>query len=197
MSTSRRKKRAYHHGDLRAALSRAAGNILEKEGLEALKLRAVARRAGVSHGAPYRHFPDREALLAALAAEGFAMLGEAQRAAAIAGGLRGRGEAYVRFALEHPQRFRLMFGGQVQIARHAALREIAMKVFGGLSGALAAQVPGAQGAADASIAAWALVHGLAHLLMGDRIAATARSGRGEAQFVHDVLATTKFVARSA
>src|SRR5205823_3626766 len=58
----------YHHGDLPAALLRAAGRTLEKQGIGALSLRATARRAGVSHNAPYRHFPDREALLAALAA---------------------------------------------------------------------------------------------------------------------------------
>ena len=125
MSTSSRAKRSYHHGDLPAALLRAAGKILEKEGVEALTVRALTRRTGVSHAAPYRHFPDRDSLLAALAAEGFGMLGAAQRAAAAERGLRGMGEAYVRFALAHPQRFRLMFGGQVQIARHPALREIA------------------------------------------------------------------------
>src|SRR4029077_9790858 len=109
MSTSKRGKRSYHHGDLPATLLQAAGKMLEKEGVEALTVRALTRRAGVSHAAPYRHFPDRESLLAALAAEGFAMLGKAQRDAAAAGGLRGMGEAYVRFALDHPQRFRLMF----------------------------------------------------------------------------------------
>src|SRR5262245_65147086 len=119
----------YHHGDLPPALLKAAGKILEKEGVGGLSLRELARRAGVSHNAPYRHFPDREALLAALAAEGFAMLGSAQREAAAAAGLRGMGEAYVRFALAHPQRFRLMFGGQVKIERHPALREVATKVF--------------------------------------------------------------------
>src|SRR5438046_5208157 len=95
----------YHHGDLPAALLRAAGRTLERRGLAALSLREAARRAGVSHNAPYRHFPDREALLAALAAEGFAMLGERLR------GKPGRemGAAYVSFALEQPQRFRLMF----------------------------------------------------------------------------------------
>src|SRR5436190_10261366 len=117
----------YHHGDLPAALLRAAGQTLEKKGIGALSLREAARRAGVSHAAPYRHFPDREALLAALAAEGYAMLGSAQREAAAVHGLRGMGEAYVHFALAHPQRFRLMFGGQLQIARHPALREIAGK----------------------------------------------------------------------
>ena len=197
MSTSAHAKRDYHHGDLPAALLRAAGKILEKEGVEGLSLRALTRRTGVSHAAPYRHFTDRESLLAALAAEGFALLGEAQRAAAEAAGLRGMGEAYVRFALAHPQRFRLMFGGQLQIAKHPALREIATKVFAGLSGALAARVPGAHGAADASIAAWALVHGLAQLLMEDRIAPGARGARTQEQFVRDVIATTRFAAGAA
>lgn len=197
MSTSKRRKKAYHHGDLEAALTQAAGKILETEGVEALSLREVARRAGVSHSAPYRHFPEREALLAALAAEGFGWLSAAQRKAAEAGGLRGMGEAYVLFALAHPQRFRLMFGGQVSIAKHVRLREVATKTFAGLSGALSAGVPEAQGARDASIAAWALVHGLAQLLLGDRIAVEARRGRGDAAFVRDLLATVRFAAGSA
>ena len=197
MSTSRRDKRGYHHGDLPAALLRAAGKILEKEGVEALSLRALTRRAGVSHAAPYRHFRDRESLLAALAAEGFAMLGSAQREAATSGGLRAMGEAYVRFALDHPQRFRLMFGGQLRIARHPALREVATNAFEALSGALAAHAGGLRGSGDASIAAWALVHGLAQLLLGGRIAEAARRGRSEAQFVRDVLGTTRFAAGAA
>jgi len=194
MSTSGQRKRKYHHGDLPAALLRAAGQILEKEGIDALSLRALTRRTGVSHAAPYRHFPDRESLLAALAAEGFAMLGEAQRQAAAEAGARGMGEAYVRFALEHPQRFRLMFGGTVRIAKHPALREVATRTFDRLSGALAARMPEARVALDSSIAAWALVHGLAQLLMEDRIAEVARGGRSRAQFVSDVLSTIRFAA---
>ena len=151
----------------------------------------------MSHAAPYRHFRTREALLAALAAEGFAMLGRAQREAAAAGGLRGMGEAYVRFALAHPQRFRLMFGGQLKIARHAGLREVATKAFEALSGALAARVGDTPGARDASIAAWAMVHGLAQLLLGDRIAAAARQGRADEQFIRDVIGTTRFAAGPA
>ena len=69
MSTKMRKRGGYHHGDLRSAVLQAAGEILEKEGLSGLSLREAARRAGVSHNAPYRHFADRESLLAALAAE--------------------------------------------------------------------------------------------------------------------------------
>jgi AcrR family transcriptional regulator len=197
MSTSSRARRAYHHGDLEVALTRAAGKILEKEGVEALSLREVARRAGVSHNAPYRHFSDREALLAALAEEGFEQLGAAQRKAAEAGGLRAMGEAYIQFALLNPQRFRLMFGGRIAIARHARLREVATKAFAGLSGALSMRVPEAQGARDASIAAWALVHGLAQLLLGDRIAAEAKGGRDDSVFVRDLLATVRFASRTA
>ncbi len=197
MSTSSARKRNYHHGDLPSVLVRTAGKMLEKEGVEALKLREVARRAGVSHNAPYRHFAQREALLAALAAEGFAWLGAAQRKAAQTGGLRGMGEAYVAFALAHPQRFRLMFGGQISIARHVRLREVALRTFDGLSGALAARVPGAQGARDASVAAWSLVHGLALLLMGERIAPAALAGRKREAFVRDVLASIRFVVGPA
>src|ERR1700687_1734293 len=68
------KARAYHPGDLRTGLRDAAGTILEEESLAALTLRAVARKAGVSHAAPYRHFPNHEALLVELAIEGFVEL---------------------------------------------------------------------------------------------------------------------------
>jgi len=167
---------------------------MEKEGLVALSLREVARHTGVSHNAPYRHFPDRESLLAALAAEGFGMLAQAQREAAASGGLRAMGEAYVRFALEHPQRFQLMFSGVVRISRHPDLRDVATRTFEGLSGALADRAAGARGASDASVAAWALVHGLAHLLMDERIATAALAGRTRERFVRDVLSTLRFAA---
>jgi AcrR family transcriptional regulator len=192
MSTS-----AYHHPELRAALLRTAGKLLEKQGVAALSLRELARRAGVSHNAPYRHFADRESLLAALAAEGFAQLGRAQQGARARGGLRAMGEAYVRFALDNPQRFRLMFGGQLAFAGHAALREVATRAYEGLAGALAAQIPEAQAARDASLAAWALVHGLALLLLDERIAASARRGRDAQTLVREVLGTIRFAARIA
>lgn len=150
----------YHHGDLRAALLRSAGELLEEQGLEALSLREAARRAGVSHNAPYRHFPERTALLAALAAEGFEELGEAMEGK----GGRERGEAYVRFALAHPNRFRLMFGGQVEIGKHPELRAAASRTYDGLVAAFRAR----EDIADpeiAAAAAWSLTHGLAHLLI--------------------------------
>ncbi|MGQ0509054.1 MAG: TetR/AcrR family transcriptional regulator [Betaproteobacteria bacterium] len=195
MSTSKPKNPAYHHGDLSEAILQAAAEVLEEQGVEGLKMRDLARRAEVSHNAPYRHFPDRESLLAALSAEGFARLGKAQQEARRTGGLKAMGEAYVRFALEHPQRFRLMFGGGVRISRHPALRDIAKRVFDGLSGALAGQVAEASGARDASIAAWAMVHGLANLMLDDKISADAMRGRDCAAFARDVLATLRFAAR--
>jgi AcrR family transcriptional regulator len=191
MSTSKRKARSYHHGDLRASIQHAAGEILEKEGLDAVTLREVARRAGVSHSAPSRHFPEREALLAALAGEGFAMLGEAQRRAAATGGARGLGEAYVRFALAHPQRFRLMFGGRIAVTSHPVLKEAALKSFNAVADVMAASVPG-PAARDAAVAAWSLVHGLAMLLLDHRIATAARAGRGDEEFVHQVLGMIRF-----
>src|SRR5215469_6769180 len=110
--------RGYHHGDLRNGLLEAARSILEEQSLSALTLRAVARRAGVSHAAPYRHFPNHEALLVELSVEGFQELrrfiveaskvtgSESDRIAAI-------GAAYMRFVAKRPAVARLMFGPQL------------------------------------------------------------------------------------
>jgi len=143
----------YHHGDLRAAVLNAAGRLIEKEGLARLSVREAARRAGVSHNAPYRHFPDRNALLAALAAEGF------ERLEKFLEGRSGRemGEGYVRFALAHPQRFRLMFNGQ-----YSEVKRQAATVHARLGAAFSELGPEAK---FAVAAAWSLVHGLAHLLL--------------------------------
>ncbi|MDX1375809.1 MAG: TetR/AcrR family transcriptional regulator, partial [Burkholderiales bacterium] len=161
MSTSRRAKRNYHHGDLRAEILRAAAQVLEEQGIGAISLREAARRAGVSHNAPYRHFADRDALLAALAADGFARLGEALESST---GARARGEAYVRFALEQPQRFRLMFGGLLRLDAHAGLRAAAAQTYAGLVRAFE-PIAGRDGAPTAAAAAWSLTHGLAQLLL--------------------------------
>jgi AcrR family transcriptional regulator len=168
----------YHHGDLRAALLATAGEMLEKQGLGSLSLREVARRAGVSHNAPYRHFPDRESLLVALAAEGFEQFGDALERRP----RREMGEAYVEFALEHPQRFRLMFGGVRGASDHRAY-EALKQSFADLG----------EDAQYAAAAAWGLVHGLAHLLLDGHFA-----GRERKPFVRKVLSAVRFSApRSA
>jgi AcrR family transcriptional regulator len=166
----------YHHGDLRQAVLQTAGEIMEKEGLGALSLRELARRAGVSHNAPYRHFPDRDSLLAALVAEGFEMLGDALQSRP----RREMGEAYVEFALAHPQRFRLMHGGLVKLEqRDRRAYEGLLKSFADLG----------EGARYAAVAAWALVHGLSHLLLDGHFA-----GEDRKRFVRDVLSTLRFSA---
>jgi AcrR family transcriptional regulator len=197
MSTSTRRrsrKGAYHHGDLRFEILRAAGEILEEQGVAGLSLREAARRAGVSHNAPYRHFADRDVLLAALAAEGFAQLGQALEAGG-ARGPRSRGEAYVHYALEHPQRFRLMFSGLLRLDAHPALREAAGRTYAGLVSAFE-PLAGSQAAPTAAAAAWSLVHGLSQLLLDGHFAPARRAPQDVAAFVREVLGAVR-LARAA
>jgi AcrR family transcriptional regulator len=192
MSTSRRRKQAYHHGDLRAELLRAAGQLLEKQGSDAVLLREVARRAGVSHTAPYRHFASRDALLAALATEGFREFGRRVQSAAGA----AMGEAYVGFALEHPQLFRLMFGGALRLGSDPSLALAAKGAYEGLVAAFRAR----REVADpqlAAAAAWSLVHGLSQLLLDGHFPQATADGKARAEFVRRVLGAVRFAAAPA
>jgi AcrR family transcriptional regulator len=110
----------YHHGNLREALIEAALGLLEERAAHELSLREVARRAGVSHAAPYRHFDDREQLLAALAEHAFA---ELERRLHGADSVTAAARAYLDFALDHRARFRLMFD---PIALQSALVRVAL-----------------------------------------------------------------------
>lgn len=163
-----RASRPYHHGDLRRALLDTALERIREAGSEGLTLRELARRAGVSHAAPYRHFPDRSALLAAVAEEGFAQLAAAmqqagERGRTPLGRLRRAGLAYVEFARASPAHFRMMFGPEAVGAGGAA----GLRTFS----ALAALVEGCQRAGDLRAGdsellarmAWSLVHGIAEL----------------------------------
>src|SRR5688572_11963111 len=107
-------EKAYHHGDLAAALVEAAEAVLTERGVEGFTLRECARRAGVSHAAPAHHFKDAKGLLTEVAALGFERLTEAQRRAREAEPelknlLLATGTAYVGFALKYPVQFQLMF----------------------------------------------------------------------------------------
>ncbi|MFE7114420.1 TetR/AcrR family transcriptional regulator [Streptomyces sp. NPDC057654] len=161
----------YHHGDLRAACLRAARELLEEDGSAGLSLRAVARRAGVSATAPYRHYADRDALVSAVAAEGYrelaAHLAAAHPAPTTPDDLAAVAVAYVRFALDHPALFRVMFAepcdpdNEERAAATAAIsayvRDIVRHAF-----------PGAD--PDAlSTPVWALVHGLAFLHLDGKL----------------------------
>jgi AcrR family transcriptional regulator len=167
------RRRAYHHGSLKSALLRAALDLVAAEGTDALTLRAAARRAGVSQAAPYRHFRDKEALLAAVAEEGFRALSAAMRRVEAAGvsaveRFRQLGLAYVRFARTHAPHYRVMFGrGVGDFARHPKLHAASEETFGLLVDAIAdCQREGMVREGDPRALAftvWATTHGLVAL----------------------------------
>lgn len=166
VSTFLEDKRSYHHGDLRTALVAAGLRALETTDIADLSLRALAREVGVSATAVYRHFPDKRALLAALAAEGLAQLGAFQQQAAQAGpgqAFAATGRAYVRFALAHPALFRLVFTHCEAETHYGLGADLASTMLKGH----AASVAGGDAAVAHRIAmqAWALVHGLAMLML--------------------------------
>src|SRR4030088_1754557 len=167
----------YHHGDLRAACLSAALELLEEGGATALSLRAVARRAGVSPAAPYRHYADREALVSAVAAVGYRELAERLAAAhpspSTPEQLAGVAIAYVQFALERPALFRIMFGepcDRNDEERAAATAAVSLYV----REIVARSFPQADAEALAT-AMWALVHGLAFLHLDGKLAASTTS----------------------
>jgi AcrR family transcriptional regulator len=170
-----RKTAGYHHGDLRAGLIDAATEIVEKEGVMALSLRGVARKAGVSQTAPYHHFSDKEALLAAVAETGFQGLSQAMEKAEHEGLSSGErmvalGRTYVSFATSNPGRFRLMFGPLIrEKLTYPDLLVSSAKSLEMIRGAveLRRQDVGATiGNVEAdTMAAWSIVHGLATLLI--------------------------------
>ena len=171
MSTSPAAK-GYHHGDLRLALVEAGLTILAEGGdPAALSLREVARRAGVSAMAPYRHFPDKSALLAALAASGFERLTVAQVEADAheisVEALVGQGTAYVKFACAHPALFRLMFGAAAA-ERSGDLEIIAKRSYRVLADRVAGMVPLADAEAT-TLLCWAQAHGLASLAVDGQL----------------------------
>jgi AcrR family transcriptional regulator len=173
MPEKRQTKRgaSYHHGDLRAALVQAARAILETQGLAALSLRGAARAAGVSPAAPYHHFSDKQALLDAVAAQGFDALTSAMEKRMAkkidpTGRLDASGVGYVTFALENPALFRQMFGsGEQQSSANARLREARDRSYSVLQAAVAATSPGGSANPFVCLRLWALVHGIATLIL--------------------------------
>jgi AcrR family transcriptional regulator len=171
----------YHHGALHEALLKAAERVLERDGLQGLTLRAVAREAGVSHAAPTHHFGDLTGLVSELAAIGFRQFNEAMVVAGAAGTLPmvkglARAKAYVGYAQAHPGMYGLMFRTERLDMSRPSLHEAANTAFAGLAGAIGASrhehiqeeaLSLDQGAAIAR--AWSLVHGFTMLLLDDRL----------------------------
>lgn len=198
----------YHHGELRRALVATALEIVEREGVAALTLRELARRLGVSHAAPAHHFPDKAALLAELAREGFDRLTAAMRtagatAASAPARLRAVGEAYVAFATEHPAFLRVMFGRDVADLADppAALREAGDRSFGVLLDAvgavLEAHPPASRPPADAvAFTCWSLVHGMAMLWIDGPLRCHGPAAEARAQFERGAAVAFELLGRA-
>ncbi len=174
-------------GGLRDTLVDVAAALIARKGPQGFSLREVARRARVSEAAPYWHFADREALLAAVAERGFSEMAKGMteiwaEARPPRERLRELGVGYVRFALAHPSYLRVMFGSEVpDKSAHPALKEAGDRTFDLLVQAIAdAQAAGQVRAGDPrelALAAWALVHGLASLLIDGRLEDYVTSGK--------------------
>jgi AcrR family transcriptional regulator len=176
-------KRPYHHGNLKAELVEAALGLIAEVGPAAFTLREVARRAGISHNAPYRHFREKDELLAAVAIDGFERLARAlakparaTRAPNPRPALRrfhASGLAYVRFALHSPEHLLVMFDWSLPVDRYPLLSASAKRAFS----VLVALVEAAQGEGSLprgdpfalACTAWSLVHGVAKLAIARRL----------------------------
>ncbi|HUQ35442.1 MAG TPA: WHG domain-containing protein [Aestuariivirga sp.] len=169
---AKKTAKTYHHGDLREALIKAGRTILEKDGIEALTLRACARKAGVSHAAPQHHFASVSDLLAEIAATGFedfvkALDKDAARAPSPVEKLKAMGQSYVAFARERPAVYQLMFGvgapqssERLQAAKVAAWEQLANAV---------SAAAGPDNNEAKAMQVWSAVHGFSMLVISQRL----------------------------
>jgi AcrR family transcriptional regulator len=166
----------YHHGDLKKSLIDAANCILQREGADALSLRAIAAEAGVSHTAPYSHFKNKKQLIEAVSEMGYELLGDALAVSNPATDFEDLaleyGVSYLKFALANPELYRLMLGqvetrGLKEPATLDLQREsITLKrPFLLLNNAFSKGVKNPEAAKHQALGAWALVHGLSALLI--------------------------------
>lgn len=163
--------------DLRQRVLKVSLDLIAREGLEAFSMREVARRASVSHQAPYYHFADREAILAALVADGFRLLRASTEDAMHGlsdpiGRLTAMGRAYINFALTHRAHFKLMFRSElVRSEKHPEAKACAQSAFDFLV-ATVGEVAAAKGRSDSdalALAAWSTVHGFATLALEGKL----------------------------
>lgn len=184
--------------DLRQDVLQASLALIEEGGLDRLSMREVARKAGVSHQAPYHYFGDREAILAALAGEGFSRLGQSLARAAADAGEPGdaavaMGKAYVDFAIRHSPYFQVMFRADaVPLDRYPEARKQENEAFGKLveeiDKAFTGQAP--EERRRIAVAVWAMVHGLATLILEGSLARKVGVPKlRQKQLAHEVIAT--------
>jgi AcrR family transcriptional regulator len=178
------ERREYHHGDLRSALLDSVGRIVREQGPAFVSIREVARRARVSHAAPSHHFGNKSGLLTAFAAQGFDRLAdivgrtiEDSHASTPPEVLAAMGRAYVRFALDNPEHFAIMFRLDLLDEADPDLTRASDRAYDGLIATTRAAAAHGMLKGDptvAAAAAWSLVHGLATLWIGGRL--QARTG---------------------
>lgn len=186
--------KTYHHGDLKNALIKAGVEILSKEGIEGLTLRKVAQRAGVSHNAPYSHFPDKQSLIAAISTEGFKQLYDELDATASLYSHDPRQQlqegawAYAQFALNHADTFKIMFSGVLEKEKdYPDFVEVSRKTFDRVvdivKACQAANVLGSGPAEVMAVSIWGQVHGIVCLMLEGQISHTVLDKFG----VHDMV----------
>ena len=185
-----RPKRSYHHGDLRVALIDAALRLIAQHGVQGLALSDAAHLAGVSVAAPYRHFKDKETLLAEIAREGFVLFRDALARASRSNPedkvkrLVEMGVAYVEFAVQHRSHFKVMWEGGISKAKFPELEQTAYQAFLLLERAaidLIDLLPGPRPARQQALvcAAWSMVHGYATLTLERELDVVAKEQSGQ------------------
>ena len=177
--TSAEQRDTYHHGDLKRALTEAALRLVTEKGPKGFTLREVARRAGVSAAAPYRHFSDKAQLLGAVATQGFVQLHEALTAATdetadVTTQVLDMGRAYVGWAVTHPDYYQVMFGSELDKTESPEVLEAGLTTFADLLDTIV-ECQRAKLMADGdprSIAGpvWSLLHGVSTLTIGSDLA---------------------------
>ena len=196
----RKRADSYQHGDLRHALIQAGLKLLSAGGVRELSLRAAAQLAGVSHAAPYRHFRDKDALIAAIAEEGFRRLTERMReeietsgATDIPGRLRASARGYVTFAVENPAYFRTIFSSAPCDTMRASLKAAGEEAYHVLRDLVVAGIeqgdlrPGAPD--EVSLAMWSMVHGLSMLIIDEQVGPGISSNPAATRHLTETLVT--------
>jgi AcrR family transcriptional regulator len=190
-ATRKKVQRAYHHGDLKGALKKAALRLVRHKGPEGFSLNEASRLAGVTVAAPYRHFEDKNALLAEIACDGCKlMVHELEESAASVSGTKAKmletGMTYLRFASLHADYFAVIFNAGLDKSKYPELKHAAGEAFGVILGLSQQAEKNAELAVQRAISAWALVHGLA-TLAADGALSTAMPESSELEHLRPIL----------
>lgn len=189
------QKHTYHHGNLRQALVAAAVQILESEGLKSLSLRRIAREVGVSQAAPYGHFKDKAELLLAVCTLGYERFSaRMQEEAGDSTGpayIAGLGRGYIYFALENPALFELMFSGNPRDNPNMQMEDMDPVFSEGYNlldeGLSRFPIPYLQDDSISRAISWGVVHGIASLLLSQRMSAERFGFSSLDEFIHHLM----------